>query len=199
VQALNGELESVKTALAAEAQRPSPEATMAPALRLPLVLSGLEAAFSSGRPFAAELESLKQILPDTQIPAPLAAAAANGLVQPAALIERFNAALPDILAATPPNPDAPWNEAALDWLKGVLVLRPSGEVAGDGPDAVVARLEAAINAGNFADAAPLFDKLPEPMRLAAGTIPQDAAALAAANAFIAELRTNALSSTGVAQ
>jgi hypothetical protein len=199
VEALTGELDNVKTALATEAQRPSPEATMAPALRLPLVLSGLEAAFSSGRPFSAELESLKQILPQTEIPAPVAAAAADGLVQPTTLVERFNAALPDILAASPPNPDAPWNEAALGWLKSVLVLRPSGDVAGDSPDAIVARLENAMTAGDFAAAAPLFAKLPEPMRQAAGTIPQDAAALAAADAFIADLRTSALSSTGVTQ
>jgi hypothetical protein len=199
VQALTSELDSVKTSLAAEAQRPSPEATMAPALRLPLVLSGLEAAFSSGRPFAAELASLKQILPETEIPAPVAAASAEGLVQPAALFERFNAALPDILAASPPDPDAPWNEAALGWLKSVLVLRPSGDVAGDGPDAVVARLEAAMTEGDLAGAAPLFDKLPEPMRQAAGSLPQDTAALAAADAFIARLRTNALSSAGVTQ
>jgi hypothetical protein len=199
VQTLTSDVETIKTALAAEAQKPSPEAIMGPALRLPMVLSGLENAISSGRPFAPELAALKQILPETAIPDPVTSAATTGLSDPRTITERFNTALPDILAARPTNPAGSWNDTALDWLKNVLVLRPSGNVPGDTPDAVLARLETAISAGDFSTAATLFASLPEPMKQAAGTLPQDVANLADANAFITTLRTSALADKGVAQ
>ena len=46
-----------------------------PALKLPLILSGLESAFAAGKPFSLELESLATVVPDLAVPDALKAAA----------------------------------------------------------------------------------------------------------------------------
>ena len=47
-----------------------------------------------------------------------------------------------------------------------IQVRPVGEVEGEGPDAIVARMEARMTNGDFAAAAAEWDRLPEPARKA---------------------------------
>ena len=167
-------------------------AALAPAIRLPLVVAGRETAVAAGRPFAAELAGLKAIFPDLAVPPAIAAAAASGLPRPDILAGRFSLAVPDIPAGRTRTPTGDWAGDALEWAKALLALRPAGEVEGDTPEAVVSRLEGAVRRRDFAAAAQLMQQLPEPMRLAAGSLVEDIAALAAAEDFIAALRAQAL-------
>ena len=192
LETLRGEVDQLRTALAAEADKPGPVEAIGPVLRLPMVLSGLETAFATGRPFAAELESLRTILPDLAVPPALAAAAPTGLVEPDRIEARFREALPEIIAARPADPAAPWHQAVLDWGKNVLAVRPSGEIVGEDPAAQVGRIEAALERDDLTAAAELFAALPEPMRAAAGDMPAQLAAQADAARFVAELRRSAL-------
>ena len=106
-----------------------------PQLKLPLILSGLETAFASGKPFTLELQSLSSILPDLPVTARLIEAAPQGLVRPDALEQSFNAVLPDILSARSGSSGS-WTDDALGWLKALLALRPAVETEGDTPEAV---------------------------------------------------------------
>lgn len=196
LQTINDDIASLRQQLAQTQAQPSPEEAIGPALRLPLVLSGLEGAFGSARPYAAELDSLRQIRPDTQVPQSVIAAAPTGLVPAADLAERFERALPDILASRPSDPDASWQDQTLGWFRTVLALRPSGDVQGDAPEAVLARLEQAMARRDMAGADQLFGALPEGMRNAAGTLPADVKAQAEAQAFIVDLRLSALEPQG---
>lgn len=171
------------------AERP---ADLAAVLQLPLILSGFESAFATGRPFEAELAALRAADPDAQVPTAIANAATEGLPRPDDIARRFDAVLPDILAGRPGNPDAQWQDGALDWFRGAIALRPTGEMEGDSPEAIVSRLEGAIARRDFVTAKALLAELPAPMQAAAGDVAALVGTQAEAAQFLATLRDQAL-------
>lgn len=162
------------------------------AAQLPLIFSGLEIAFSTGRPFEAELSALRTALPQAGIPESLSARAASGLPRPDSVKQRLAEVLPDMLAQRPLGTDGDWQQSTLDWVRGVVAMRPTGEVEGDSPDAIIARFEAAVGRGDFTAAQAELAALPEPMRAPAAALGDDIAALAEAGAFLSSLRNVAL-------
>ncbi|MFD1941191.1 COG4223 family protein [Paradevosia shaoguanensis] len=187
-----GTTDSKVAELSAEAQK-TPEL---PAAQLPLLLSGLESAFDTGRPFAAELDGLRAVAPETAIPQSLTERAPQGLKRPDEITREFDAALPDILAATPQQPDAGWDQATIDWLRAIFAFRPAGEIAGNTPEAVASQLEAAISRRDYRNAVRLLAALPEAMRAPAEGVAADIAAHADADALLDSLRARALAPAG---
>lgn len=181
---------SVTQTSAALASQPS---DIGAVLQLPLILSGLETAFANGRPYATELAALRAASPDAAVPTAIANSAAIGLARPDAITRRFDAVLPNMLAGRPANPDAQWQDGALDWLASAVALRPTGEMDGDSPDAVMSRLEGAMSRRDFVTANTLIAKLPAPMVAAAEDIPALVAAQAEASQFLDDVRAKALS------
>jgi hypothetical protein len=163
-----------------------------PAVQLPLILTGLESAFARGRPYESELASLLTLLPDLRVPEAVTANATTGLIRPDALARRFDEAVPNILAGRTGESTGDWTRDAIEWAKAILALRPAEEIEGDTPEAIVSRLEAAVERYDFTGAAVLLAQLPEPMRLAAGEIGEAIAAHADAEQFVASLRAQAL-------
>ena len=161
-------------------------------LQLPLILSGLETAFAQGRPFEAELAALRAALPDAGVPTAIANAATTGLTRPDVIARRFDEVLPAMMAGRPADPQAQWQDGALDWFRSMIALRPTGEVEGDTPDAVMSRLEGAVARRDFVAAQDLMQSLPEPMRLAAGDVAPMIAAQAEASGLLDTLRAQAL-------
>ena len=168
-----------------------------PAMKLPLILSGLESAFESGRPFQSELGALSSVVPGLTVPPALQAAATSGLARPDALMLKFEATLPDILAARQ-HDSGDWTQDALDWAKSLLALRPAEEETGDSPEAIVSRLEGAMTRHDYAAATTLLGQLPAPMQQAAAPVAPDIAAHAAADQLVTDLRTRALTATEAA-
>lgn len=168
-------------------------ATEADRAQLPLILSGFEAAFAGGRPYDAELAALRRSFPELTVPERIASGAMTGLPRPDAIASALNTVLPNMLAGRPPAADGDWQATTLDWLGGVIALRPSEPVEGAGPDATIARLEAAVARRDFATANAELASLPDPMRQAAGAVADDIAAQAEAAAFLSSLRMRALS------
>lgn len=191
IDSIAAELATAKAAIAAQNQTLG-GANIGPAVKLPLVVSGLETAFSAGRPYVDELESLRALLPDLAVPEAVSAAADTGLTRADALASAFNAAVPAILAARAAQSTGDWGKDAIEWAKGLLALRPTGEMEGNTPDAIVSRLEAAVERHDFTAAAALLEQLPEPMQSAAGEIASDVRAHAVADSFLAGLRAQAL-------
>lgn len=191
ISATKTDIETTKTAIAAQ-NRTLGGADIAPAVRLPLVVTGLESAFAAGRPYATEVRSLKALLPNLTVPANVDSAASSGLPRPDAVVERFRMQLPQILAARSNAGATDLGQGALEWVKGLLAFRPAGEIAGDTPDAISSRLESAIERHDFEGAAKELATLPEPMRLAAGDVGADILRLAEASRFIASVRAAAL-------
>jgi hypothetical protein len=191
ISATKTDIETTKTAIAAQ-NRTLGGADIAPAVRLPLVVTGLESAFAAGRPYATEVRSLKGLLPNLAVPATVDSAAGTGLPRPDAVVERFRMQLPVILAARSNADTTDLGQGALEWVKGLLAFRPAGEIEGDTPDAIASRLESAIERHDFEGAAKQLASLPEPMRLAAGDVGADILRLAEASRFVASVRAAAL-------
>lgn len=162
-------------------------------LQLPLILSGLETAFATGRPYETEIATLRAAAPKADIPTLIANQAAQGLTRPDVIAREFDAVLPAILAGRPSDPDAQWQDGALDWLAGAIALRPTGEIDGDTPDAITSRLIGAVERRDFASAQSLLESLPPAMQAAAGDVPALIAEQAQAEAFLQSLRNSALS------
>lgn len=193
VAALRTDLDATRKTLGDHISAALPNET-GPAMKLPLILSGIESALDSGRPFAEELAALAAVLPDLAIPDTLRAAAAHGLDRPDALLQKFEATLPDILAARS-TASGDWVQNSLDWAKALLALRPAEEQQGDSPEAVVSRLEGAMTRHDYTAASALLATLPAPMQQAAAPVAADIAAHAAADRLVADLRSRALSAT----
>lgn len=166
-------------------------------LQLPLILSGFETAFATGRPFATELAALRAAAPETDIPTAIANRAETGLARPDVIASRFATVLPAMLAGRPVDADAQWQDGALDWLRSAIALRPTGEIEGDTPEAVMSRLEGAIARRDFVAAETLLAGLPAPMLAAGEDLPTLVAEQAQAAHFLDALRASALSGEAV--
>ena len=191
IDAIRRELDTAKSAIAAQTQQLG-GADIGPAVKLPLVVSGLETAFSAGRPYAAELASLRALLPNLAVPDPIAAAAETGLQRADAVVADFRTAVPAILAGRTAQSTGDIGKDAIEWAKALLALRPTGEMEGNTPEAIVSRLEAAVERQDFVAAAALLGRLPEPMQVAAGAVATSIRTHASADGFIAGLRAQAL-------
>ena len=196
VASLRTDIDAARNALSEHINAALPN-EVGPALKLPLILSGLEGAFAAGKPFQAELDALKSVLPDFLVPEALASYAPTGLSRPDNLLQKFESALPAILAAHD-NSNADWTQSAVDWAKSLLALRPADEVEGDSPEAIVSRLEAAMERHDYAIAEALIGQLPAPMRDAASLVAADIRVHAAADKLVADLRARALTNTTAA-
>jgi hypothetical protein len=162
-------------------------------LQLPLILSGFETAFATGRPYETELAALRAAVPAAVIPTGIANAATSGLARPDAIARRFDEVLPAMLAGRPADPNAQWQDGALDWFAAAIALRPTGEIEGDTPEAVMSRLVGAVERRDFANAQTLLASLPAPMQAAAQDVPALIASQAEAAKFLETLRDQALS------
>ncbi|GHA23581.1 hypothetical protein GCM10007989_18830 [Devosia pacifica] len=177
--------------LSAAADDAGPD-TLVSAIRLPLVLSSLETAFNSGRAFTEELDALGTTLPELAIPDALSDAADTGLARPDQVASAFRSAMPDMLARQPVDENADWTARTGAWLQSVLAIRPSGEVAGETPQAVLSQVEAALARQDFIEARDLLATLPEPMLAAAGDVTDMVARQAAADEILIAARRSAL-------
>ena len=163
-----------------------------PAAALAVAASQLQAALAAGTPFGRELDLVRAL---TREEADLAGAidtlsgrAAAGVPTLPALRERFGDLAGRIIAADRTRPDADWVDQTLGRVSSlVTVRRATGEVAGTGIDAVVARAQGALDRGDLARAAAEIEGLTGPAaETAAGWLAEAKARLeaeAAANAI----------------
>ena len=184
-------LDVARAAIAAQNQTLG-DAAVTPAVRLPLLVSAFESAIGNGRPFTTELAAVTALLPDLEVPPAVASGAAAGLPRPDAVAAAVHAAIPAILAGRSASGTGDLGADALEWVKGLLAVRPVGEIEGEAPEAIVSRLEGAADRRDFAAASALLAALPPAMQAAAGPLTAQVEALAAADRFITSIRVRAL-------
>jgi hypothetical protein len=171
---------------------------------LVVAIGQLQTALVAGRPYAKELRAVQALThddPDLEATlAPLSASADSGLTSDVALNRQFRDLAPAILAADRTRSDASWTDQALGRLSSIVTIRrASGEVAGDGADAILARAEAALNEGAIAKAVTEMEKLAGPaaekaapwLAQARARVAADAAAQALADLALARLSGDA--------
>jgi len=164
-----------------------------PRIALAIAAAGLKAAIDRGDPFMTELETYASIAPDAPEIADLRGLAASGVPTRAAISQAVNdAAGRMIAAAAPAAEDAGFFGRLLDSMQSVVKVRPIGDVEGDDVGAIVARLEAAIRAGDYDRAVAEFESLPDPAKQAGAGFIADVRARQTADALVERALSGAL-------
>ena len=144
------------------------EQEQAPATAIIIAASSLKAAIDRGVSFAAELDTYAALVPDAPQLDELRVLAAAGVPTRAQLSASSDAAANAMIAASRPvDPQASVTDRLWSSMMGLVQVRPIGMVEGDGVPEIVARLDAAVQAGDYQRALGEYDTLP-PEAKAAG-------------------------------
>lgn len=126
-----------------------------------LAAAALLAATQTSRPFTAELAAVQAQAPASLDLSGFAAVAATGAPSRASLARDFpEVAALAAAAARQPGETAGLGERLLARLSRVVVVRPVGRLAGDSPDARLARAEVQLNEGDLEAALSTLAGLP---------------------------------------
>jgi hypothetical protein len=166
LNASDGRLATLEQTVASLAGKIDAQANQ-PKIALSIAASALKTAIERGQPFSAELETLAAISPDVPQLAGLRAHAEAGVATRDDLLgEMDDAANAMIAAADPVDPNAGYLDQLLESAASLVTVRPVGTVEGEGVPETVARMEAALKAGDLAKALAEYDTLPETAKAA---------------------------------
>ncbi len=138
-----------------------------PKIALAIAAAALKSALDRGVPFAAELDTFAAIAPDAPQLSALRAYAEKGVPTRAAIAGEVGAAANAMVAAArPTDPNAGIVQRLLSSAESLVEVRPIGAVEGKGVPETVARLEVAVNQGDYAKALAEYGTLPEAAKAA---------------------------------
>lgn len=175
IAALRTELATLKQAVAdarkageartAELERkvdaPRRDISMAKAI----AVSSLKTAIDRGGPFLGELDTLTGISADDPVIGVLKPFAAIGVPARAELIRRFPVIADQIISTVnQPAESANWGDRLMASAMSIVKVRPVGNVEGDTPEAIVARMEEKLRDGDLKGAAIEWQSLPGPAK-----------------------------------
>ncbi|MDH4415275.1 MAG: mitofilin family membrane protein [Rhizobium sp.] len=168
IESLRAEIASNKQALdqsttrLTEAERKLEEPRSDVEMARAIALAGLKTAIDRGGPFLSELDALKSVSPDDPAIATLTPLASAGVPSRSDLARGFNQVAEDILAAiNQPATGEGWTDRLLAGARSLVKVRPVGNVEGETPEAIVARVENKLQNGDLKGAALEWDTLPE--------------------------------------
>lgn len=148
----------------------------------------IAAALDSGAPYGGALAALA----GESLPEVLTASAETGVPGLKALQDSFpEAARAALSAALREDMGETWSERALNFLRTQVGARALSPQAGDDPDAILSRAEAALAVGDLSTALAELDSLPDPARAAMSTWRAEADRQAATRAALDGLRAQA--------
>jgi len=164
-----GRIAALEKSLADIAEKVEAQADQ-PRIALAIAASALKAAVDRGGSFASEVETFAAVAPESPELADLRALAKEGVPSRADLLAAApDAAIAMIAAADPVDENAGIFERLLASAGTLVKVRPIGVVEGDGVDAIVARMEAALKAGDLSRALAEYETLPEGSKAAGAT------------------------------
>ncbi|MGB1547133.1 MAG: COG4223 family protein [Alphaproteobacteria bacterium] len=200
VEKLQSDLQSLSSRLAgleeASKQTASTDIFADPRLR---AIEELREGLWEYGPFSERLTALLAVAGNDatvrKLLAPITAYADQGIPTLPMLRARFDDMAAAVLEAGWVKPKADWREKLLANLANLVTIRRTGNLEGDDLEAVLARAEVALNAGDLERTVTLLDGVGEPARKAAEFWLRDARARLAAEAAIRQLRQMAFSPT----
>ncbi len=168
IESLRAEIASNKQALdqsttrLTEAERKLEEPRSDIEMARAIALAGLKTAIDRGGPFLSELDALKSVSPEDPAVAALTPLASAGVSSRSDLARDFNQVAEDILAAVnQPATGEGWTDRLLASARSLVKVRPVGNVEGETPEAIVARVENKLQNGDLKGAALEWETLPE--------------------------------------
>lgn len=165
-----------------------------PKIALAIAASALKSALERGAPFKAELETFAAISPEAPQLDALRAYSEKGVPTRTEIAAQVDAAADAMVAAdNPVDQNAGFVQRLMSSAESLVKVRPIGAVEGAGVPETVARLEAAVNQGDYAKALGEYDALPEPVKAAgadfAATLKARMEAEAGVDALVAQTMT----------
>jgi len=197
-QELRGEVDALKQQVTSVNQAVSERQDAATAAQALVLAAGqLRASLSGGQPFQQDLQAVRALnIADAGVTQPLDAVApyaAKGIPTRAQLTDRFQPLAGEIVRADIRGEGNSWIDSAVGKLSTlVTVRREGGGVVGTTADAVVARAEAALSAGNLAKAVEELSALQGPAAQTAAPWLADAKARVAADQAARQLNDRAI-------
>jgi len=166
VAALTTKLAALEQSLAGLSSKVDAQGAQ-PKIALAISAAALKSALDRGSAFAAELETFAAISPNAPEIERLRAFADQGVMARADIAKAFpDAANAMVAAAVPVDQNAGLFQRLLSSAESVVKVRPVGEVPGEEPPARVARMEVAVNAGDYDKALAEYAALPEAVQAA---------------------------------
>ena len=165
-----------------------------------IAAAGLKAAIDRGGVFASELETFATVAPASPELEQLKNLAASGVPSKTELSAEFGSVADAMLAATQAvDPNASLFARLTASAKGLVRSRPVGAIEGDSPEALVARMEAAVGKGDLDAALAEAEKLPDAARAAGIDYIGKLTARRDTDALVTRALTSALSAAGAAK
>jgi len=150
VSKLNETVLSVRASVNALQAESEKQAVRARAAALAMALADLRQALDRGKAFATELKAVRQLSPEPVEADTLAANAKKGVPTRDLLRERFPRYANEALEAIDEPSGSSVIAQFVDSARSVVDVRPVGEVEGEGPSAVIARIEQRLADGDLA-------------------------------------------------
>ncbi len=159
--------------------------------RLAIAASALRGAVERGAAFAAELAAAKALAADASVLAPVERFAVHGVPAVAALARELAALAPSMLKALGERrPEGNVLDKLQASAERLVRIRPAGEVSGDDPVSVIARIELKAARSDIRGAVADLKRLPDAVRAPAeswiATVEAREAAIAASRRFADE-------------
>lgn len=127
--------------------------------------AALKSAIDRGGPFLTELDTLSRVSQDDPAIASLRPFAATGVPARAELMRDYPDVANAMLAAlNQPDPSQGIFERLSESALSLVKVRPVGNIEGESPDAIVARMENKLRNGDLQGAALEWNALPEPAK-----------------------------------
>ncbi|TKT59702.1 hypothetical protein YA62_014235 [Agrobacterium sp. LC34] len=129
--------------------------------------AALKAAIDRGGPFLTELDTLSKVTPDDPAITSLQSFAATGVPSRSELMQKFPDVANAMLSAiNQPDPNQGIMERLTESAFSLVKVRPVGNIEGETPDAMIARMENKLRNGDLQGAALEWNGLPEAARTA---------------------------------
>jgi len=158
--------------------------------------AGLKAAIDRGGPFMSELDTLEGVDPEDPAVKELRQFAAIGVPSRTSLVSDFPGVADTILSAVvSDDPNQSITDRLMSSAFSAIKVRPVGNVEGEGPDAIVARMEDKLKNGDFTGVASEWEKLPEPGKAASAAYKKQLDARIRVEELVGNALTKAVSTT----
>ena len=162
-----------------------------------IAAAGLKAAIDRGGPFMTELDTLQGVAPDNKAVEELKPYAATGVPTRADLINQFPAVADRMLeAAEGQKPDQSLTDRLLTSAFSAIKVRPVGNVEGEGPSSIVARMEQKLQNGDLKGAGLEWDSLPDEAKAASSAYKKSLDARIRVEELVGSTLSNAVRTTG---
>jgi hypothetical protein len=160
-----------------------------------MAVQNLRRAIAEGKPFASELKTLTTLATEPLDVAALEPRRESGLASLATLQREFDRSAMAAIEASRPPADGSFTGNLLAKARGLVRVRPTGDIPGSTPEAVLARAENRLDSGDLSAAIRETGELAGPAAAAMTPWLTEAKARAAADETLARIEAKLMTSS----